>query len=42
MSEPIEATKESLPFIVMARRMIEEDSGGALIGTVYPGEALDL
>ena len=34
-------TADAFPFLIKARTMIEEDSGGHLIGTVYPGEKLD-
>lgn len=29
------------PFILTARQMLEEDSGGHLLGTVYPGRKID-
>jgi hypothetical protein len=38
----MQITKAAFPFIVLARREIEMDGGGHLIGTVYPGEPLDM
>jgi hypothetical protein len=38
----VTVTKENYPHVCRAFRMIEEDNGGHLIGTVYPGEAVDL
>lgn len=35
-------TELSHPEVVRARREIEIDNGGHLIGTVYPGEKIDL
>jgi hypothetical protein len=38
----ISVTRGEFPFIVLARREVEMDSGGHLIGTVYPGERIDM
>ena len=35
-------TKDTHPAICAAFRLIEEDNGGDLIGTVYPGEPINL
>lgn len=35
-------TMENYPKICAAFRLIEEDNGGHLIGTVYPGEPINL
>ena len=37
-----ELTYVSHPMLLLARRLIEDDSGGLLIGTVYPGERINL
>src|SRR5437868_1984054 len=38
----IRVTKSSFPNVCAAFRTIEEDNGGHLIGTVYPGKRLNL
>jgi len=38
----MQINKRNYPAIAKAFRLIEEDNGGHLIGTVYPGEKLDL
>lgn len=38
----VRLTNRTHPGILAAVRLIEEDNGGHLIGTLYPGEPLDL
>jgi hypothetical protein len=35
-------TKDNFPSVCASFRLIEEDNGGHLIGTVYPGERINL
>jgi hypothetical protein len=34
-------TRQSHPSIILARQLVEEDNGGHLIGTVYPGDKIN-
>lgn len=35
-------TSETHPYVIHAMRLVEEDNGGHLIGTVYPGDPIDM